>query len=71
MSKQQQIPPICISEGSELLISKEAHSGRETRGSWSTIKADHYEIERHITGTNHTLANLSTKHWIPATWEEI
>ena len=24
-----------------------------------------------VTGTNHTLANLSTRHWIPATREEI
>lgn len=29
------------------------------------------ETGHHVTGTNHTLANLSTKYWIPAAREEV
>ena len=40
---------------------------------WVTklIVKHYHEIGRHITGTNHTLGNLSTKYWIVAAREEI
>ena len=43
------------------------------RGSWTTklIVKHYHEAGHHITGTNHTLSNLSTKYWIPAAREEI
>ena len=43
------------------------------RGCWVTklIVKHYHEIGRHITGTNHTLGNLSTKFWIVADREEI
>ena len=43
------------------------------RGSWTTklIVKHHHEAGHHITGTNHTLSNLSTKYWIPVVREEI
>jgi hypothetical protein len=43
------------------------------RGSWITklIVKHYHEQGKHITGTNHTLANLSTKFWIIAAREEI
>ena len=31
----------------------------------------YHELGRHITGTNHTLGNLSTEYWIVAAREEI
>ena len=42
-------------------------------GCWMTklIVKHYHEIGRHITGTNHTLGNLSTKFWIVADREEI
>ena len=43
------------------------------RGSWTTkliVKLFH-EAGYHVSGTNHILAKLSTKHWIPAAREEI
>ena len=43
------------------------------RGNWVTklIVKHYHEAGHHITGTNHTLANLSTKYWIVAAREEI
>ena len=43
------------------------------RGSWTTklIVKHYHEAGHHVTGTNHILANLSTKYWIPAAREEI
>jgi len=43
------------------------------RGSWTTklIVRHYHEAGHGITGTNHTLSNLSTKYWIPAAREEI
>ena len=43
------------------------------RRCWVTklIVKHYHEIGRHITGTNHTLGNLSTKYWIVAAPEEI
>ena len=43
------------------------------RGSCTTklIVKHYHEAGHHITGTNHTLSNLSTKYWIPAAREEI
>ena len=43
------------------------------RGSWITklIVKHYHELGKHISGTNHTLANLSTKFWIIAAQEEI
>ena len=43
------------------------------RRCWVTklIVKHYHEIGRDITGTNHTLGNLSTKYWIVAAWEEI
>ena len=43
------------------------------RGSWTTklIVKHFHEAGHHVSGTNHILANLSTKYWIPAAREEI
>ena len=43
------------------------------RRSWTTklIVKYYHETGHHIAETNHTLANLSTKYWIPAAREEI
>ena len=43
------------------------------RPCWVTqlIVKHYHEIDRHITGTNHTLGNLSSKYWIVAAREEI
>ena len=43
------------------------------RGSWITklIVKYYHELGKHITGTNHTLANLSTKFWIISARKEI
>ena len=43
------------------------------RGSWiiNLIVKYYHELGKHITGTNHTLANLSTKFWIISAREEI
>lgn len=43
------------------------------RGSWITklIVKHYHELGKHVIGTNHTLANLSTKFWIIAAREEI
>ena len=43
------------------------------RGNWVTklIVRHHHEAGHHVTGTNHTLANLSTKYWIVTAREEI
>ena len=43
------------------------------RGNWVTklIVKHYHEAGHHVTGTNHTLANLSTKYWIVAAREEI
>ena len=43
------------------------------RGWWVTklIVKHYHEIGKHITGTNHTLANISSKFWIIAAREEI
>ena len=43
------------------------------RGIWATkLTVKHFhEAGHHVTGTNHTLANLSSKYWIVAAREEI
>ena len=43
------------------------------RGNWATklIVKHFHEAGHHVTGTNHTLANLSSKYWIVAAREEI
>ena len=43
------------------------------RGNWVTklIVKHYHEAGHHVAGTNHTLANLSTKYWIVAAREEI
>ena len=43
------------------------------RGHWVTklIVKHFHELGKHITGTNHTLSNLSSKYWIVAPREEI
>ena len=43
------------------------------RGNWVTklIVKDYHEAGHHVTGTNHTLANLLSKYWIVAAREEI
>ena len=43
------------------------------RGNWVTklIVKHYHEAGNHVTGTNHTLANLSSKYWIIEVREEI
>ena len=43
------------------------------RGSWTTklIVKHFHKAGHHVSGTNHILANLSTKYWIPAARQEI
>ena len=44
------------------------------RGNWATkliVKHFFREAGQHVTGTNHTLANLLLKYWIVAAREEI
>jgi len=43
------------------------------RGNWTTkLIVKHFHVAgHHVTGTNHTLANLSSKYWIVAAREEI